>query len=105
MFIRWMERKRSETMNPYMKEKYKDELYELVDALDEMHKERHSVDIKSCPFCGGQASVRFRALPIMMATDAGCLYLVRCHECGAEGPEFVAEPWAIRAWNRRVEME
>jgi len=89
-------------MNPYMKEKYKDELRELADALDE---ERRNVDIKSCPFCGGQASVRFRTLAIMMATDIVCLYLVRCHECGAQGPEFVAESWSIRTWNRRVEME
>ena len=61
--------------------------------------------IDSCPFCGGQASVRLRTLPIMMATDIVCLYLVRCHECGAEGPEFVTESWSIRAWNRRGEME
>ena len=34
--------KGGDAMNPYMKNKYKNELYELVDALDEMRKERHS---------------------------------------------------------------
>ena len=53
--------------------------------------------LKSCPFCGGEASV-YQAGYMYSAPQ----YYIFCDECGCETPVFNTEQDAIEAWNRRV---
>lgn len=63
-------------------------------------------ELKSCPFCGGKASLR--RYPIVPDR------FVRCDDCGASTREFESVELnaqeacgnaAIKAWNRRYENE
>ncbi len=49
--------------------------------------------LKSCPFCGGKASM-------YIAYDDG--YYVCCDECGCGLPVYNTEEEAIKIWNQRV---
>ena len=59
------------------------------------------IDLKPCPFCGGQANViehRFHGL------DSS--YGLQCKKCKAETYQFYeSEEKAIKAWNRRAGEE
>lgn len=76
--------------------------------------------LKSCPFCGGEAEIyefkRARTIPVGVLTNK-CIseplpskYLVRCKnkgECNGNAPStkfFDEKQDAIEAWNRRAEQ-
>lgn len=50
------------------------------------------IELKRCPFCG--------ISPIM--SSGLNLFMVRCPNCGAEGPILEDEKSAEVAWNRRT---
>lgn len=48
-------------------------------------------NLKSCPFCGGQAAI--------VSGGPGC-HFIKCGECGASSDDGSKEH-AVAAWNRR----
>ncbi len=54
------------------------------------------MNIKKCPFCGGEALVRKEL--------RDCYYLF-CRCCAAQGPWTKNEKGAIRMWNMRTKHE
>ena len=52
-------------------------------------------DLKPCPFCGGEASMRYVCGE----------YFVLCKSCSGSGTIVNAEKKAAEAWNRRVNNE
>lgn len=48
-------------------------------------------DLKPCPFCGGEATVR----------SSGYLYRAVCDTCGSEGSYATKDIKAAKAWNTR----
>lgn len=62
------------------------------------------MEIKKCPFCGGQAQV-------VVSRNFGIVYTVECHneiECPLHyirTKSFYKKAEAIKAWNRRVDDE
>lgn len=68
-------------------------------------------DLKPCPFCGGEASLRSIRLPMVYDCDDVCIY---CTNCDVDGPHILfdqsahsaddlpdLEAEAITAWNTR----
>ena len=56
------------------------------------------MEIKPCPFCGGEARLAVTSYP------GGDRYRVCCTDCGATTwPRLVDGKTAIKAWNRRKE--
>lgn len=54
------------------------------------------MDLKPCPFCGGEARLALVSYP------GGDRYRVHCTDCGATTwPRIIDGKAAIRAWNRR----
>jgi Lar family restriction alleviation protein len=52
--------------------------------------------MRECPFCADGK------LDVIVVLDEPANYVVRCEECGAQGPGDNAEPeHAIAAWNLR----
>lgn len=52
------------------------------------------MELKPCPFCGGEAIERRAAsYPV---------FWVKCEACEAEGPTKALEKDAVEAWNRRA---
>ena len=54
-----------------------------------------TVNLKPCPFCGGDGEIR----------SEGAEWFVACfdeEECGAEGHRALADDYAIECWNRRA---
>ena len=49
-------------------------------------------ELKTCPFCGGEAEI----------LGIQCIW-VHCTSCLAETLSFDSEEEAIKAWNRRIE--
>ena len=54
------------------------------------------VELKPCPFCGGEA-FKFK-----MNDHGFVLFSVVCHECHAKTNATTTEERAVEAWNRRV---
>ena len=59
------------------------------------------LDLKPCPFCGGEAFVqKFRI------EGTGRFFIsVVCRACFAQTGHHTKESYAIEAWNRRVREE
>ena len=63
-------------------------------------RESNRVDkLKPCPFCGYNKPE--------VVNESGFHYPARvyhvwCHRCGVEAMQFMSEPEAVAAWNRRV---
>ncbi len=53
--------------------------------------------LQLCPFCGGVAKLK-------KSMFIRCKY-VTCVECGAIGPKFENEEYAIEWWNNRISAE
>lgn len=54
------------------------------------------MELKPCPFCGGEARLTFRSYP------DGERYRVECADCGATTwPRIVDGKKAIKQWNMR----
>ena len=68
-----------------------------------------SIELKPCPFCGGEASINDDPTgnggkPIMRGrVGLGRLWSVECDECGADAGYWQEEGLAVRAWNTRAE--
>lgn len=65
-------------------------------------------ELKSCPFCGGEATPESepRFVPTFYDPDgsnAEIEYWIRCTKCGAETRLFKTEHEALEAWNKRNE--
>lgn len=69
-----------------------------------VRKEKRMIELKPCPFCGGEAKLDH------WNGTANVYSFVRCQntkECGIEGKRFIESPSyasderAIKAWNRR----
>lgn len=58
------------------------------------------VELKPCPFCGGEAFMHEYYYP-----DFGETYYVRCEKCDTESAEYEARATAVMAWNGRTESE
>ena len=54
----------------------------------------NKIELKVCPFCGGQAKLVFES-PLSFYT------YVRCSNCGARTRSEYLEQESIRVWNRR----
>lgn len=54
------------------------------------------IELKSCPFCGGDASV---------VKYVGDLYAVVCDYCFARTGKYREKQKAVSAWNRRKDGE
>lgn len=58
------------------------------------------IELKPCPFCGGEGKVFFN--------DEACYhggkgtYYIVCAECASRGKNGNDEQQAIEAWNRRI---
>lgn len=65
-------------------------------------------ELKTCPFCGGEAQLVFEEGSFDWASD---LNYVKCTKCGARGAvwhsnlvdESVKAQQAIKSWNNRIE--
>jgi len=65
-----------------------------------------STELKSCPFCGGEAFIN---TPIKYLVDGELVpaaYYVNCKKCKASNGSCYGEgaEEAIEAWNRRIEQ-
>lgn len=64
------------------------------------------IELKPCPFCGGEAEYVYRAGILIAAL---CPVVVKCKECGAvtayvdASTEYCAKDKAAELWNRRTE--
>lgn len=58
-------------------------------------------NLKTCPFCGGQAAVQEIRYSMLQSEN-----FVKCINCGAESSRYYDNMRsAIKAWNRRVNNE
>ena len=57
-------------------------------------------NLKSCPFCGGEASL----IPILDGSKDGTVkcYFVICDDCYSQTNDFSTKKEATDAWNKRV---
>lgn len=53
------------------------------------------IEIKPCPFCGGEAEI--------LSPQSSRFSHVRCSDCNNRGAKFVNEDLAIKHWNLRNE--
>lgn len=71
------------------------------------------IELKPCPFCGGEARVYYKMDIGIPSGDNGHRVSVRCentHRCGAKIECWAAKKeWArnsaVKAWNRRADNE
>jgi len=61
-----------------------------------------AIELKPCPFCGGEARINHCDDPDNC--DCGAFQVI-CDECGAETILDMVESCAIKAWNTRTEGE
>ena len=61
------------------------------------------IELKPCPFCGGEADVICHKFKAMDDSDT---YEVRCRRCYSRTqPFYPSQEWAAKSWNRRVRDE
>ena len=60
-----------------------------------------SVELKSCPFCGGKAIVN----TVPRFIEKYTVFNVGCRRCGATGCNYSTKKEAAEAWNRRSSDE
>ena len=65
-------------------------------------------ELKSCPFCGGQAITdehhEDNGMPEVYYREYH-YYMVRCKECGAQLTDTINMERVMRAWNRRTDTQ
>lgn len=59
--------------------------------------------LKSCPFCGGRASINFDSEAIVDSEGRHWAYNVVCDKCCATSGLAYSIEMAIEIWNRRVD--
>ena len=63
-------------------------------------------DLKSCPFCGGEAQMEsWDMSPFersLINDESMKWYYVFCDECCAQGPDCSSADQAAEQWNKRV---
>ena len=52
-----------------------------------------SEELKRCPFCSGEASIR---------QDYEGFWRVQCGDCGIQTLNYIKPEYAIKVWNRRA---
>ena len=57
-------------------------------------------DLKSCPFCGGEADV----VPYSIYGKVKS-YFCQCLKCGCQSRDYTTKQNAKKAWNRRAKNE
>lgn len=70
-----------------------------------------SVELKPCPFCGGEAELDFAGKSFTYTAsngkpyDSGFYYTVKCRDevCGCKIGIYEDAEMALSAWNRRAE--
>ena len=60
------------------------------------------VELKPCPFCGGEAYIDNNRYEVRNKTLLGITYFVRCSKCQVESFEYHSKADAVKAWNRRA---
>ncbi len=66
-----------------------------------MNKEKQKSELKLCPFCGEEATLREReVVDSQISTKQEYEYIIECDSCPAEISSFDKEE-AIKAWNTR----
>ena len=71
------------------------------------------LELKPCPFCGGEVRIRYMKEIGVPSGDNGFRAVIECvnaHECGANIQRWsLKQTWAresvIEAWNRRADDE
>jgi len=64
-----------------------------------------SAELKPCPFCGGEATVKVGELCNADGVVVYRHFEVHCLACGVDTPYFNTRDEAIKAWNMRVKTE
>ena len=59
-------------------------------------------ELKRCPFCGGEAELKYS---VLVGFEAKNLYFVRCMECHVKPFESFSKEEVIKAWNNRKPLE
>ena len=66
------------------------------------------IEIKKCPFCGGEAHIDFSSNGTFYISNNGdyidpmIAYIIKCDECGCGTCRHEDIDMAIEAWNKRV---
>ncbi len=66
-----------------------------------------SINLKNCPFCGGDARLRHEVQSYEELYPNGSV--IKCDNCGANGPWFPvntaysSDEKAAKAWNNRID--
>lgn len=55
------------------------------------------MQIKPCPFCGGEAEINTTGIK-----NYNLHFYVFCTACFAETTQYACQDWAESAWNKRV---
>lgn len=61
------------------------------------------VELKPCPFCGGEASINFDSEAIVDSQGRQWAYNVVCDKCCAISGLAYSIEMVIELWNRRVD--
>lgn len=63
------------------------------------------IELKPCPFCGGEAELAHLKKHRHKVLGIYCPVYIRCKGCGSTSPVKVTVEEAIEQWNRRATDE